>query len=390
VNIATSKVQPTLLRQLNQQQVLAAIQSRGPLSRAEISRYTGVSFPTVTRAVASLIEARLLEEEDRRQPSLGRPSKLVRLAKTTVGVLGCVIGATVCEVAAAGLDGEVAPEAVSSVPTPAHYEELVSALVDQLRGLIKQRKTTALALGISVPGLLNRHEGRCLLSPNLRQIDGHSLGADLGKCLGLKTIVLQECHALCLAEQVYGAAKGVADFAMLDISEGLGLGVMHGDKLLQGHSGFAGELGHVTVELDGRQCGCGNRGCLETVATDSALLSLVSHRTGRHWEIDALITAIRSGQLDAAAEVERVLQYLSVGIAAVLNVFNPQRLFIYGRFLDAADELFLRLLELVERRTLAPNRADCQIVRAQGSKRLGAIAAAIQAATDAHHEQKQG
>ncbi len=84
-----------------------------------------------------------------------------------------------------------------------------------------------------------------------------------------------------------------------------------------------------------------------------------------------------------------MVQYLAVGVAAVLNVFNPERLFIYGRFLDAADDLFPRLLELVERRTLGPNRADCQIVRAQGSKRLGAIAAAIQAAADAHHEQSQ-
>ena len=70
-------------------------------------------------------------------------------------------------------------------------------------------------------------------------------------------------------------------------------------------------------------------------------------------------------------------------MAAVLNVFNPERLFIHGRSLDAAESMFPRLLELVERRALAPNRADCQIVRAQGSKRLGAIAAAIQAATDA-------
>jgi N-acetylglucosamine repressor len=387
VKLATSKIQPTLLRQLNQQQVLTAIQSRGPLSRAEISRYTGVSFPTVTRAVASLIEARLLEEEDRQQTAIGRPSKLVRLARKEVSVLGCVIGKTSCEVAAAGLDGEVSAGTVRQFPTPPRYEELVGDCVDHIRRQMKQCKTTVLSLGISVPGVLNRHAGRSLFSPNLRQLDGQSLGEDLGKRLGLKTIVLQECHALCLAEQVYGEAKGVADFAMLDISEGLGLGVMHRDKLLQGHSGFAGELGHVTVELEGRPCGCGNHGCLETVATDAALVNLVSERTARRWETDQLIAAIRSGSLDASAELERVLQYLAVGVAAVLNVFNPQRLFIYGRFLDAAEDLFPRLLRLVERRTLAPNRADCQIVRAQGSKRLGAIAAAIQAAAAAHHEQ---
>lgn len=384
----TSKVQPTLLRQLNQQQVLAALQSRGPLSRAEISRHTGVSFPTVTRAVASLIERRLVEEDSPMQASIGRPGKLVRLARTKVGVWGCVIGAQTCEVIAAGLDGQVHPDARATFATPATYAELLDACASQLARL-KPRCPTPLSLGISVPGLLNRHEGRSLISPNLRQLDGHSLGVDLQTRLNVPTTVLQECHALCLAEQVYGAAKGIADFAMLDISEGLGLGVMHGDQLLQGHSGFAGELGHITVELNGRPCGCGNRGCLETVATDMALVHLVSERTGERYEIDTLLAAIESGTLDASVELERVVQYLAVGVSAVLNVFNPQRLFIYGRLLDATPQLFERLLTLVHQRTLAPNRADCEIVRAQGSKRQGAIAAAIQAAADTRAETGQ-
>ncbi len=84
----------------------------------------------------------------------------MRLAKTEVSVLGCVIGKTSCEVAAAGLDGEVTAEAVRQFPTPPRYEELVSACVDQLRRQMKQCKTTVLSLGLSVPGLLNRHEGR--------------------------------------------------------------------------------------------------------------------------------------------------------------------------------------------------------------------------------------
>jgi N-acetylglucosamine repressor len=383
MKLASAKIQPDLLRQINQHQILATIRAHGPLSRTEISRLAGVSFPTVNRAVAALVAARLVEEEDPQQNCVGRPGKLVRLARTEVGVLGCVIGAAQCEVSAAGLDGEVAAKAVRQFYTPPSYAELVNVCVHQLRRLIKQRKTTALALGVSAPGLLNQREGRLLFSPNVRQIDGRNLSADLRKRLGLETIVLQESHALCLAEQVYGSAKGVADFAMLDISEGLGLGVMHGDKLLQGHSGFAGELGHVTVDLKGRLCGCGNRGCLETVATDTALANLVSERTGQRWEIEQLIAALRSGSLDAERELETVLEYLAVGVATVLNLFNPQRLYIYGRTLDAADDLFPRLLELVAQRALAPNRADCEIVRAQGSKRLGAIAAAIQAATEA-------
>ena len=292
-------------------------------------------------------------------------------------MLGLVVGTTTCEIVAAGLDGEIETDQVRQFPTP-RYDELVTLIVTKSRELMAERKTTVLGLGISVPGLLNRREGRSLFSPNLHQLDGRNLGADLRDRLQLDTAVLQECHALCLAEQVYGSARGVADFAMLDISEGLGLGVMHGGRIVQGHSGLAGELGHITVDLHGRQCGCGNRGCLETVATDAALMRAVSEKLGRPITIEDFVARLERHDWQVDDELEEVTAYLAVGVAAVINIFNPHKLFIYGRFLDARRGLFERLLELVGQRALAPNRADCEIVRAQGSKRAGVIAAAIQ------------
>src|SRR5258708_10817132 len=102
--------------------------------------------------------------------------------------------------------------------------------------------------------------------------DGRSPAQDLAARLGVECNVLQESHALCLAERHYGLAKGLDDFAMLDVGTGVGLGVMSGGRLLTGHSGLAGELGHITAVADGgRRCGCGNHRCLGTVASDSAL-----------------------------------------------------------------------------------------------------------------------
>ncbi len=110
--------------------------------------------------------------------------------------------------------------------------------------------------------------------------NGQCLGADLAERLGIECILVQEEHALCLAERCFGSARGLDDFAMLDISTGVGLGVMSRGRLLLGRSGFAGEIGHITVDIRGRRCGCGNRGCLETVACDSALAWQVSQKLG--------------------------------------------------------------------------------------------------------------
>lgn len=375
------KAQPPLLRRLNEREVLSVLQRRGPLSRAEIARLTGISAPTITRTVGELLEADLLEEGDSRAGALGRPGKIVRLASSRVFVVGVVVGSKRCELASAGLDGQLHQNSPRPFPTPSRYPDLVKAIVRQVQRLSAERAQSLLGVGISIPGLLNRWEKRTVISPNLHQTDGQQLGDDVQRQLQVETTLLQESHALCLAEMTYGAAREVDDFAMLDISEGLGLGVVNDGVILQGHSGLAGELGHITVVADGEKCGCGNRGCLETVATDTALAAAISRRLQRTLSIEEVVLMIRSGQLGADSEIDQVLQYLAVGMAAVINIFNPNKLFLYGHFLDIGAHLFDRLLRLTRERTLAPSLADCEIIRARGSKSLGAIAGVIQRLT---------
>lgn len=374
---ASTGARPSLLRQINERQVLAAVQTHGPLSRAEITRLTGISGPTVTRAVGALLDANLLEEGEFRQAPLGRPGKSLRLAASNVSVLGAVVGPERCEVVAAGLDGIIHEKHIHHFPTPAAYDAMIDAIAERLERVATDLKTEILGLGISVPGLLQGAEKRTLLSPNLHQTDGRQIGKDLQDRLEVETTIVQEADALCLAEKMYGAARDVENFAMLDISDGLGLGVFHNGQLLQGHSGLAGELGHLTVQLDGRLCGCGNRGCLETVATDTALVNALGARLKRRLTIDQIIEEVHDRSLPMGPEFEEVVQYLAVGVAGVLNIFNPRRLFIYGRFLDASPALFQRLLQLTRQRTLAPSFADCEIIRARGNKRIGALAAVL-------------
>ena len=170
---------------------------------------------------------------------------------------------------------------------------------------------------------------------------------------------------------------------MVDISDGLGLGVVQAGKYVEGSNGLAGELGHITVDLHGRQCGCGNIGCLETVATDAALAAAISQRTGKSGSLEDWLPRIQTGELNVERELTPWLDYLSVGLAAVINLYNPSRLFVHGRGLDAAPDLFERLIERTARRALAPSLADCQLIRARGSKRHGAVAAIIQRLTGA-------
>ena len=288
-----NRVESTLLRRINERRLLEAIQRHGPSSRAALTRVSGLTAPTVSKAVDTLLKRGLVEELDPAEPALGRPGRLVRMAAATACVVGVVIDAGTCCVVATGLDGVVTEERTIRFVTPAGYP------------------------------------------------------------------------------------------ALLDAATGLGLGVMSGGRLLAGHSGMAGEVGHITVVPDGVRCGCGNRGCLETLATDAALVRLIGEKLGRTVSLNEVAGLLATRSADFQHEVRTVTEYLAIAIAAVINIFNPTTLFVHGELLTGSPERFARVLERVRQRTLTASLADCTIVATKSSKRQGAVAGIIHHLTNA-------
>ena len=382
--VAGESLQPRTIGKMNERHVLRVIQSQGPMSRADVTRQSGISAPTVSKAVASLLGAGLLEEVDAAESLRGRPAKQLRLAQQSARVLGIVIDQPQCRVVSAALDGSIHAQNSQSFRTPRSYGELIDLLVAGAQRVIKADipKVTTLGIGVSLPGLIDYRRQLGILSPNVPITNGQAPARDLAQRLGLPCVMLQESHALCLAERYYGNARGLDDFAMFDISTGVGLGVMSGGRLLTGHSGLAGEIGHITIVPEGRRCGCGNHGCLETVASDSAFAAAVSQRLRRKLTIEQVVDLAEQGKIDVQGEADDACRYLAIGLAAAINLFNPATLFVHGRLLATNDTLFDRLVEQVKSRTLAPSMADCRIVQARGSKRQGAVAGILQHLTN--------
>ena len=378
-----SVVQPALLSKINERQVLRAIQARGPLSRAEVARHSGISAPTASRAVEALLRAGFLEESDALELGRGRPAKRVGMASLSTQVLGLVVDADQCRLVSAGLDGKLHDDRARQFTTPSLYDDLIQRASEEAAALMGRPGISTLGMAISLPGLLDYRKNQSILSPNVPITNQHSPGQDLSERLGIECVTIQESHALCLAERRFGNARNLDDFAMLDVSTGVGLGVVSAGRLLTGHSGLAGEIGHTTVDIDGRLCGCGNYGCLETVASDAALTGLVARRLGYKLTLDEILGRIRLGALDVTEELRQTCRYLSIGVAAVINLFNPSNLFIYGKLFSADPGLFPYLIEEAQKRSLPPSFADCRIVQAQGSKRQGAVAAILEHLTDA-------
>jgi N-acetylglucosamine repressor len=379
VTPAPSVVRPALLSRMNEQTVLRVIQETGPLSRIDVARRTGITAPTASKAVDSLLRLGWLEEDTTAlEPARGRPARRVRLTGESAQVIGVVIDATECRVVAAGLDGTIRDAESGAFPTPAMYDDLIKTIVEHASALIARPGAKTFGVGISIPGLLDYDEQRVLVSPNVPQTDGRSPVRDLAARLQLPCVQYHEENALCLAERYFGSARTLDSFAILDVSTGVGLGVMSGGRLLTGQRGVAGEIGHFTVVPDGgRLCGCGNHGCLETEASDTALARAVGERSGRALTIQEVVALAGAGEISADAEIERCCCFLGIGVAAVLNLFSVSTLFIHGHMFEIAPGVFDRLLAEVERRALAPSFRGCRIVQARSSKRLGAVAGII-------------
>jgi N-acetylglucosamine repressor len=381
------KIRPALLRQLNERVVFETVRDHGPISRADLTRQSGITPPTASKVVAKLLRAGFLEEvngaENDAAAKAGRPSKVYRLGTGSVQVLGAAMDVRRCAVLAAGLDGKIDPASVLEFSTPATYDDLIDALAERARTLMRRGSMETLGMGISTPGEVDMREQRVLLSPNLHVTDGRSPGRDLQRRLGIETVMFHETIGTCLAERANGAAKGLNDFVMIGVYEGFGVSIVSGGRLVLGRDMMAGELGHVTVDLHGIKCGCGNTGCLETVATDPAFARAVSKQEGRRLEVEEAVRLARDGKFDVTAPLRQTLEYLAVGIGAAINIFNPQAVLVCARMLDGHPDALEWLRQAVARRSLAPLLNNCQIIRAEGNTRQGAIASIIQHLTHA-------
>lgn len=375
---------PQAVGKLNERHILCVLQAHGPMSRAEVARRSGVSPPTASKAVAALLATGLIEEVAPPEVARGRPAPLLRLAVERAQVLGVVIDAGSCSVAAAALDGTPHPDASRTFPTPATYPELLAGLRYACDQLIARPGVTTLAVGVSMPGLIDDRHGRGVLSPNLHLTDGQTPAIDLAALLGLDAVLVQESRGICLAERLYGQAGGLRDFAVIDVGVGIGLGVFSNGRPLLGQTGHAGEIGHITVVPDGGPpCGCGNTGCLETVAADGAFAARVGRKLRRAVGIPEALDLVTRSASDFRAELDETARFLAIGVGAVVNLFNPATVFLQSR-LSERDPGFLPALHAATaKRSLPPSLTVCRLLPATGTKPQGAIAAAIRHLTNA-------
>lgn len=289
-------------------------------------------------------------------------------------VIGVMVGIRETHVTATGMDGVLDPAHTVSFATPHHYGDFVAVISNAVSRIRHIAQTPCLGVGFSVPGLVLESEQRIALSPNLHYLDGSQPGMEVEQRVKVPVFLHQEEHGFCLAERIFGAARGVDNYVVVDICDGLGMAVVSGGRLVTGSRGFGGELGHMTIEPGGERCGCGNRGCLETVATDFAFARKVSRIAGRKLSVEAAVEAVRDGRWNASQLMNDTLDTLATGIGMIINVFNPDLVLVHGALFDAHPGVMDTFRDRIKSHTLRPSFEGCSIHRTTVDKRLGGVA----------------
>ena len=277
------------------------------------------------------------------------------------------------------------------VPTPDGGEGLVETLLD----LVGALDASPTAIGVGVPGLVDR-AGSLHMGPHLRRMHDVPLARLLAERSGLPAVVDNDANCAAVAEQVAGAAIGEDDALVITLGTGIGGGVITGGLLLHGAHGFAGEAGHMVVDPNGPPCPCGKRGCWERFASGSGLGRL-ARDAAEGGRLDAAVAlaggdpegvrgehvtaAAAAGDREAHAVLDDFSRWIALGLANLVNVLDPAVIVIGGGLVEAADLLLPEVRRQFAGLVMAGDRRPpVPIVPAVLGERAGAIGAALLAA----------
>lgn len=367
------------LRESNQRRVIHAVRSAGSLTQAEIARTTGLSAATVSNIVRELRSTGTLTVTP--TSSGGRRAQSVSLARATGLIVGVEIGADRLWAVLCNHDHEVLAEesipydAASSVERGLRRTEwLVSTLLRQAR----VDRTAVRGVGVGVPGPIDAVSGQVAAPALLPAWHGAGIGTELSDRLDLPVYVDNDANAAALGELLWGAGRGISDMVYLKLAAGVGAALVLRGDVYAGAAGFAGEIGHITVDEQGRICRCGNRGCLETLVGGPYLVDLLpaGHTRGTP-SLRTLVDAAIAGDLGCRRIVADAGRAVGAAAAILCNVLNPTRVVVGGQLAETEDLLLNPIREMLQRQALPNAAAGVEVVPAQLGERaiaLGAVA----------------
>ncbi|MDX6204872.1 MAG: hypothetical protein QOF39_929 [Frankiales bacterium] len=384
-SFAATRADHGTVRRNNLSLIVRTLRDAGPRSRARLADETGLNKATVSSLVAELVDRGLVDEgEMQREGVVGRPGQIVGLNGQRVAGIGLELNVDYVAVIALSLRGDTLVSRRLPLDAPAVGPERVldgmAELLGEVVEALAEQGTETAGVTVAIPGLMDVDRGVLTYAPNLSWRDVPVVDA-LNDRLGRRDIAIRvdnDANLSALAEYADGADAGTADLVYLTGEVGVGGGVIVSGELLRGADGFSGEVGHMSLDPAGHLCGCGRRGCWETMVGLGALLRMVAGPEDpvRNPELDLeqrlelLHERASQGDAPTLEALQQIGRGLGVGASILVNVFNPGVIVLGGYFAVLGEFLLKPMSDELRARVIAG--APCRV----SLSRLGFTAAA--------------
>jgi glucokinase-like ROK family protein len=369
------------INRLNKIKILGLIREYGTISRAEIVTKSGLSAPTVTRIVNSLInDEKLVLSMGMGSSNGGRPPVLLKFNGQRNYVIGIDLGATAIRGVLSDLNGSFLEEIKIITRLDSGFDEIMDDVANLIGELAASKKKSGRSViygvGIAVAGLIDMKQNIVAYSPvfDWKNVD---IISALEKKVDIPVIFDNVTRLMALGGLCYGKGQRSANFICVNVGYGIGSGIIVNGSLLTGSHGFAGEFGHMTIEKDSDiQCSCKKYGCLEALASGKAIALTAQSRLARGQKsilnelCDSDISAVTAKMVAEAANkgdelalnvFKRAIEYIGIGIANLVNLFNPEMIVIGGGVSMAGDIFFDTVKEVVGKHVMPSGKGELEI-----------------------------
>jgi predicted NBD/HSP70 family sugar kinase len=383
------------LKRLNRAKILGLLRSHGSLSRTELASLSGLDNKTITNIVNHFVEKRVVVSKGPVKSSSGRRKEHLKINTEFSYAIGIDLGASHIAATLLDLEGRPVAEKLYSYRFGLSGEIILEKLLGLTRALTDEARLEPgriLGIGFTAPGFFDKERGIWKTSVNISGWDSLPI-RDLLSRQFHTDVYLQDCsRSMAMAEMWYGEGKNLDDFILLDLGQGIGLGIVIDGSLYEGAGLKSGEIGHLVVDPGGRACTCGNSGCLESSASGTAIASRVREEIGKgtrskvadlvnnHIEEITAVDVVEAANLMDPLALEvlgNAGRMIGKALSYAVNLFNPEALIIGGQLSKAGPVLLDPLLDTARRFTLPQLFGDLSI-KMSG---LGHLSASIGAAT---------
>ncbi|MRG87509.1 ROK family protein [Salinibacillus xinjiangensis] len=354
-----------LVKQINKKIVLQTIKDHGPISRADISQQSRLNKGTVSSLVSELMEEHLTYESGIGESKGGRRPVMLLFNEQAGFTIGIDLGVNYILGILTDLQGTIVEKKEVKYFEGAKYKLIMKYLFEVIEYLINTAPDSPygiVGIGIGVPGIVSK-EGHVLLAPNL-EWDDIPLKEIVENEFHVPVLIDNEANAGAYGEKHLGAGQNHQNVVYVSAGIGIGVGLILKNELYRGLNGFAGEFGHMKVELNGTKCRCGSHGCWEMYASEHTLLELAkSHDryVNEELSLEYLVEQADKGDTTAQDLFEHIAKYLGYGISNLINSFNPEQIIIGNRLAVARKWIEKPMTEMIHAHALRFHLKPLQI-----------------------------